>query len=525
MNSKQPLSLAFAIPDHPWVEDADGAAVRIAMTVAEPGVNAGVLVSIQTEIAGTGNESELTFNKTYGLLHADLRVGANVSAAKALLSNCKLSNRGFCLFGAGFLVSHEDATKIAASDVGDEARHPIIFEYRNGRDLTDRSRNLKVIDAFGLTSEELRSRYPAAYQWLFERVKPERDSNKRESRRENWWVFGEPNKLIRQQLLGLHRYIVTVETSKHRVFQFLDSSIAPDNMLVVIASSDAFHLGVLSSLIHVVWALAAGGRLGVGNDPRYNKSRCFEPFPFPLTSNQQQEKIRSIAEQIDSHRKNQQAKHPTVTITGVYNVLEKLKTGEALNAKEKEIHDQGLVSVLKQLHDELDVAVLEAYGWSDLAPLMKVLNGSLLAHHISPSASRDDIKRELEEALLEKLVALNSQRLEDERKGFIHWLRPELQSPHGAVAVNSIDEQAEMYEETDAPIAISIEKQPWPRGDLEQVKAVADLIAATKSPMDLESVTACFSGKGQWKRRLPNILEMLVVVGKARVDERGYLPV
>ncbi|WP_294258216.1 type IIL restriction-modification enzyme MmeI [Propionivibrio sp.] len=82
-------------------------------------------------------------------------------------------------------------------------------------------------------------------------------------------------------LVGLPRFIATVETAKHRTFQFLDASIAPDNMLVCIASADAFHLGVLSSHIHVVWALAAGGRLGVGNDPRFNKSRCFEPFPFP----------------------------------------------------------------------------------------------------------------------------------------------------------------------------------------------------------------------------------------------------
>ncbi len=78
--------------------------------------------------------------------------------------------------------------------------------------------------------------------------------------------------------------VPTVETSKHRFFVFLDASILPDNMLVNIASSDAFVLGILSSRIHVTWALAAGGRLGYGNDPRYNKTRCFEPFPFPDAS-------------------------------------------------------------------------------------------------------------------------------------------------------------------------------------------------------------------------------------------------
>ncbi len=82
------------------------------------------------------------------------------------------------------------------------------------------------------------------------------------------------------------------------------------------------------------WALAAGGRLGVGNDPVYNKSRCFETFPFPhedtgltpaLT-----ERIRTLAEQLDAHRKARQAAHESVTLTGLYNVLDKLRRGEPL---------------------------------------------------------------------------------------------------------------------------------------------------------------------------------------------------
>jgi len=44
-------------------------------------------------------------------------------------------------------------------------------------------------------------------------------------------------------------------------------------------------------------------------------------------------------------------------------VLEKLRSGEALKAKEKVIHEHGLVSVLKQVHDDLAAAVFDAYGW------------------------------------------------------------------------------------------------------------------------------------------------------------------
>jgi hypothetical protein len=79
---------------------------------------------------------------------------------------------------------------------------------------------------------------------------------------------------------------------------------------------------VLSSHIHVAWALSAGGRLGVGNDPRYNKSRCFETFPFPDATEEQKTRIREIAERLDAHRKRQLALHPTLTMTDMYNVLD-----------------------------------------------------------------------------------------------------------------------------------------------------------------------------------------------------------
>ena len=197
-----------------------------------------------------------------------------------------------------------------------EALHTaaLIRDYRNGRDLTGEPRNVMVIDAFGLSAEELRTQHPAVYQWLLERVKPERDQNNRDSRRKNWWLLGETNPKLRKQLAGLPRYIATVETAQHRTFQFLDASILPDNKLIAIAMNDAFHLGVLSSQLHVDWALATGSWLGVGNDPVYLKSRCFETFPFPdedtgLTPHLR-ERIAHLAEQIDAHRKRLPRHYP-----------------------------------------------------------------------------------------------------------------------------------------------------------------------------------------------------------------------
>src|SRR5690606_30101884 len=118
-------------------------------------------------------------------------------------------------------------------------------------------------------------------------------------------------------------------------------------------------------------------------------------------------RITQLAEQLDAHRKRQQAAHPELTLTGMYNVLEKLRSGEVLTAKERVIHEHGLVSVLRQLHDEIDAAVLEAYGWADLLPLLRVAHGNDPATEEMP---RDDAKRAFDEAILERLVALNAER-------------------------------------------------------------------------------------------------------------------
>jgi hypothetical protein len=487
-----PLHLAFAVPDHPWVDSADGAAVRIAMTVGAPGLGKGRLLTVVDEREGGGEGLEVQTVERVGVIHADLTCGANIASAGQLSANQDLSNRGFCLFGAGFIVSPQDTAKL-------DAGAPI-KPYRNGKDLMDKPRGVKVIDLFGLTAEEVRARWPATYQWVLERVKPERDHNNREGRRRNWWLFGEPNPKLRQQLIGLLRYIATVETAKHRVFQFLDASIAPDNMLVCITLDDAYFLGVLSSRVHVAWALAQGGTLE--DRPRYNKSRCFETFPFPAATPEQQARIRDLAEQIDAHRKRQQAAHAELTLTGMYNVLEKLKVSLPMTAKEKAIHEMGLVSVLKSLHDELDAEVLAAYGWND-----------------TPS----------DETILERLVALNAERAAEEAAGQVRWLRPEFQHPQQPQPVQAEmglsrpthSEAAKEGGTSPSPPRTEPQRHPWPNTLPEQVAAVARVLAEARAPLAEADLAARFAGKGPWKKRLPQLLDTLVALGRARMLEDG----
>jgi hypothetical protein len=501
-------SLVFAIPDHPWVDSANGAAVRIAMTVLAAGAQEGDLLVSRNETPGEHGEVNVTFGIRHGTVHADLTAGANVTAAQALLSNSKIANRGVIPHGAGFLLTPDEARALGWGSIAELDAH--IRDYRNGKDLADQPRGVKVIDLYGLNAEEVRDKFPALYQWMLERVKPERDLNNRPRVRELWWLFAEARSVMRAALFGLPRYAATGQVAKHRTFQFLDSSILPDDKLIAIALPDAFHLGVLSSGVHTDWALALGGRLGVGNDPVYSKSTCFDTFPFPDQDTSLTPALRSriatLAEQIDAHRKKvlgQAEADVKLTLTGLYNVLEALKAGRELTAKEKQIHTQGLVGVLKDLHDELGTAVLQAYGWADLG-----------------GAAQDTPE------LLTRLVALNARRAEEEKAGTVRWLRPEFQNPENPQTLSNREllahipqaQQASLPLDTEQPTAPKTDNnaQPWPATLPEQVRAVAAVLGSSPSAMPLSVVEASFKGRGPWKKSLPRILETLEALGRAK---------
>ena len=484
------ISLRFAIPDHPWVDTQEGAAVRIAMTVAAKSDLPGQLLTVTEETPQPDGSAKVTFTESKGEMAADLTIGAKVSETQLLQANEGLANRGFCLFGAGFIVTTEEATSFGLGRIDGLENH--VRNYRNGRDLTENPRGVMVIDLFGLTADEVRINYPEVYQHVLTRVKPERDHNKRESRKKNWWIFGEPNKELRKMLHGLDRYIATVETSKHRHFQFLNASVLPDNMLVAIASDDAFHLGVLSSRTHVAYALAAGGDLG-GNTPRYNKTRCFDPFPFPDCDESQKARIRSLAEELDAHRKRVQAEHPTLTLTGIYNVLEVLREERPLTSKEKVIHDQGLVSVLRQLHDDLDAAVAEAYGWpADLT----------------------------DEETLTHLVALNAERVAEEAQGIIRYLRPEYQNPSGASATQSGLKLTKEKTGKAKSSKASAAKTPWPKPLAERVRAVEEALRSANAPVTAEALSKTFARASE--SDIQEILDTLVTLGRIQQSAESY---
>ena len=512
LDAKPPLTLAFAIPDHPWVDAADGAAVRIAMTVGAADGADGTLLRVTRERETGEDEVEVTLAHEIGSIHADLRVGANLTKAFALEANLSLTFPGVEPHGAAFVITKDDAVALGLGHVAGLEQH--IREYRNGRDLTDTPRGLTVIDLYGLEIEDVRNQFPAVYQWLLNRVKPDRDLNPRRTRRERWWIFGEPCPRFREASRHLRRYIATVKTSRHRTFQLLDASILPDSKLIACTSDDSYLLGILSSRLHVLWATAIGSKLGAGNDPTYVKTLSFEAFPFPNATPDQHTRIGDLAEQLDAHRKRQQAAHDGLTLTGMYNVLEKLRADTPLSAKDKTIHEQGLVSVLRELHDALDTAVFDAYGWADLAPALVGRPGAT-----TPLPDKPAEQAAAEEDLLTRLVALNAERAAEEARGQVRWLRPAYQNPQAGAAVVAERQEDLDIAEGDGGLKPALRgKAAWPKAMRDQVAAVRAALAS--QPQSVEAIAAGFKRKPV--APVLAVLDALEALGLVRREGEGF---
>ena len=490
MESEKPMHLAFAVPDHPWADARNSASVRIAMTVGANGSKPGTLSTVQQEHATGGSEINVVVADKVAVIHSNLRQGADITKAVSLKSNEGISTTGVKLHGSGFIVTRSEAVGLGLGRISGLERH--IRHYRNGRDIAIKPRGVMVIDLHGLSAQDVQDNYPEVYQWVFTRVKPERDLNRQECRRKNWWLFGGTNTVMRSGLAELPRYISTIETSMHRYFVFLPAEVLPDNKLINVASDDAYILGVLSSRIHVSWALAAGAKFVAG--AVYVKSVCFDAFPFPDATSQQRLRIRELGEKLDAHRKSRQELYPDLTLSGMYNVHDALRTGRPLTAAERTIHEHGLLIVLRNLHDELDAAVADAYGWAADLP-------------------NDDI--------ITRLVELNAERANEEKEGNIRWLRPDYQTMGVAARhkQSSLDIDASGHSSTShtksaAPTGEQTEKSDWPSDPLEQTGSVRDVIDSIRhrnGKVTPERIAGYFAGSSL--KRIREILRLLETLG------------
>lgn len=478
------ISLIFAVPDHPWVDTAFCADVRISMSVALAGDHEGILLQIQSEKINSKIENAIEFCERRGNINPDFTIGVSIEHFQKLKSNLNAAFRGVIIGGESFLVQEPDLKSWQPYEIN-KCRL-----FHTGRDLTQAHRKLYVIDLFPEENEGVvRTEFPSIYQRLRNGVFDARQNQDNEWRKQNWWLLSDPARGLRQAVVGLERYIVTPRTAEHRTFQFVDAIDLVESEVVAFALQTNIALGVLSSRPHIVFSTFAPGAMGVGNQERYVHSERFPVFPFPVANDDQKNRISELADQLDSHRKRQQELHPTLTMTGMYNVLEKLRAGKTLTKKEQAVHEQGLVSVLKQIHDDLDAAVFDAYGW--------------------PHDLEDD-------EILHRLVELNHERAEEESRGVIRWLHPEFQNPDGATQTGFIDKGKT---KTTKKAAAKVKKQPWPKTLPERMVAIQSALQRHAAPADAKELAAYYTRAN--KSQVNELLETLAAVGNVRQLDNG----
>lgn len=318
--------------DEPWV--LEGAVVHVSIVCFDDGDETRRLLD--------GNEVDS--------INADLTTGVDLTKAASLNASKGIAFYGDVKSGPFELRADVAQKLLKAPNPGTYSNEAVVKPWITASDITDRPRGMWIVD-FGvdMTIEEA-AKYEVPFEYVKEHVKPVRDKTRRERYRKYWWLHAEPVKGMRAAIEQLDRFLVTPQTSKHRLFVWAQKGTIPDHGLVVIARSDDYMFGLLHSRFHELWARRVGTQLREADSGgRYTPTTTVETFPFPEPTSGQEQTIAEIAKEMDQRRRDW-VDPPNFggepesgrTLTNLYNVQP---------------------TWLQQLHAALDEAVADAYGF------------------------------------------------------------------------------------------------------------------------------------------------------------------
>ena len=337
-------AIFFAYSDEDWIND--GAAVRISIVGQDDGSETLLLLD---GVSVPQINPNLTSGSHY------------ISSATELVENAHTAFQGDIRNGP-FDLTHDLGQQMLAqpTNVNGRPNSDVVFPFVNAHDLAQRPRGAYIIDFGQHMDRKEAAMYQDPWEHLRVHVKPYRETLDVESLRTTWWIHEAWRPGLRARINPLGRYIATPLTSKHRFYVWLESNVVPDATVVAIAREDNYAFGVLHSRVHETWALAQAPRLGVGNDPRYTHTQCFNtyPFPWPLDiaeselTEAQSEHHTTIAAAAHSF---DQLRAAWLNPSGVNPVLLQERTMTDLYNRQPDW--------LSDAHEELDGAVFAAYGW------------------------------------------------------------------------------------------------------------------------------------------------------------------
>ena len=317
--------------------------------------------------------------------------GQHQGLPKRLLENANLSFVGCVPLGSGFLLEPELAEKFINSD---PRNIEVIRPYFTGEDLNGSptlTPSRWIID-FNERSIESAKQFLLPFSRIEEMVKPERAKNKRPARRDRWWKYGENASGLRGGTQNLERVICFRQTSATLMPIFVDSRMIFDQTMTVIADDTSSMLAILSSSVHSSWVLQRGV-LSPAGVPRYTPSDVFETFPRPHPT----PRLAAAGERL-SMRRHEIMVRRGLGLTNLYNLV---NNPDPSNQTDDDIEE------LRSIHIEIDLALMEAFGWDDLE-----LNHDFYTYR---RVTRWTVAPPARVQVLDRLLLLNHSRFADQK--------------------------------------------------------------------------------------------------------------
>ena len=334
-----------------------------------------------------------------------------------ILSNSDLSFDGTKIYGDGFIINRDVKTSLLESNV---ENGKVIFEYLGGEDINDSpdsSASRWVINFFDWNIEKA-STFVEPFEIVKAKVKPYRDTDKREKTKRLYWQYERRRVRLYERIDEVKTFFVATKTSKYLSFTKQSLGKVFSSALVVITSPNFSMFSFLQSNFHLLWVQKNSSTLETRL--RYTGTDSFETFPFPKNLSQTLEQsLESIGEACHEHRR-QLMLNIQLGLTKTYNLFHSNAiTAQAVNEKDKQVaalqkqlektpgtisFNEAIQGILKlrELHVQMDEAVLDAYGWNDIALRHDFYEVDYLPENdrirftIHPDARREVLKRLLE---------------------------------------------------------------------------------------------------------------------------------
>ena len=217
-----------------------------------------------------------------------------------------------------------------------------------------------------------------------------------------WWAFQAHRPDLYRAMAGLPEVIVRSRIGNAFAFGLVSSRQVLNEKLVVFASNDLALFQALQSRVHEVWARTFSSTLK--DDMQYTPSDCFETFPLAPTVG-----LRSTVGE-HYHR---------------FRAALMIRNDEGLTKTYNRFHDPDERSPdilrLRELHAEMDRAVLDAYGWKDISTDCEFLLDYEVDEDDEPGARRKKKPwryrwpDEVHDEVLARLLDLNQKRAAEEK--------------------------------------------------------------------------------------------------------------